>query len=633
MPPAEPEVPAFQPPEPADPFEIPPTAPGHTPPAAPEVPAFQPPEPADPFEIPPTAPGYTPPPAPEVPAYQPPLEPVTPSYVPPLEPEDPYAIPPSAPGYTPPPEYQQLPGENPYGNSPAFVPPPPVAPGPYATGVETTPPRETEESTGAKRSYFRKDIEGLRAVAVLAVLFFHVGLPLFEGGYVGVDVFYVISGFLITGLLLREGETTGKVNLVRFYARRMRRLLPAALLVIVVTLVLSAIIVTPLRLTEIAGDAAASALYVANFRFAMEATNYLATEAPSPLLHYWTLGVEEQFYLVWPLILLVALRFLPTRLVGLFFLLLAVASFGLSLYWTWANPAWAFFSPTTRAWELAAGALIAIGLLRIPRRAPGITASISVVLGLLLIAASVFVGAILSDLDIGQNEFVNAIFATPDTPYPGVAALLPVFGRRAGDHGRQPRPHARRPLRAGQPGEPLHRPHQLLALPVALADPHPRAHRAGGRRPDHPPRCWPAWRSCWRSSAPSSGSGRSARQARSIGAPGVRSSWDSSSSVAVGATALMMSGAITLPSQIDLPWIQPPKEVAELAGVRDDLPASYADGCHLLGYRQQKVKTECVYGDPDGEQDSHAHRRLPCSAVDAGTRHLCATEGLAPGGP
>ena len=194
-----------------------------------------------------------------------------------------------------------------------------------------------------------------------------------------------------------------------FYARRMRRLLPAALVVIVVTLAASAVILSPLRLTEVAGDAAASALYVSNFRFALEATDYLSVAAPSPFLHYWSLGVEEQFYLVWPLVLLSAARLLPRRLLGWFLLVLGVVSFGLSLYWTDAAPPWAFFSPVTRAWELAAGALLAVGLVRIPRRAPRGTGSIAVGIGLALIVAGVVV---ISD----------------ETQFPGLAALLPVLG-------------------------------------------------------------------------------------------------------------------------------------------------------------------------------------------------------------
>ena len=538
----------------------------------------------------------------------------------------------------PPPEYQQLPGENsfdttPYGDQPygqqpyqspygqTPTPPPPTDPGPYAV-AGSSPPTDTEDTIEGDKPYFRKDIEGLRAIAVLAVVLFHVGLPLFDGGYVGVDVFYVISGFLITGLLLREGENTGKVDLLRFYARRMRRLLPSALLVIVVTLVLSALIVSPLRLTEIAGDAAASALYVANFRFALEATNYLAVELPSPLLHYWSLGVEEQFYLLWPLILLATLRFLPGRLVGIFVLLLGIASFVLSLVWTETQPEWAFFSPVTRAWELAAGALIAIGLLRIPRRLPRFTASIAVAIGLLLIAASVMAGGLLSELDLGQNDFFNAIFATADTPYPGVAAILPVLGAAfvilGGSHSRTlvGRIVLGNPLSRyiGRISYSLYLWHWpiLILVPIELG-----LYGLGTRLALAGVAMVLAvlstelWERPWRrTGALDRRSGGTVR----LGLVG---------SVGVGVTALMMSGAITLPSNLDLPWIRPPKVVAELAGVRDDLPGFYDDGCHLLGYRQQKLATECVYGDPDGAKtamligDSHAAQWMPVLDVYA----------------
>ncbi len=188
-------------------------------------------------------------------------------------------------------------------------------------------------------------------MAVIAVLLFHVGIPATEGGFVGVDVFYVISGFLITGLLLREGQGSGRIDLLAFYARRMRRLLPAALVVIVVTLAASAVVLSPLRLPEVAGDAAASALYVSNFRFALEATDYLAVGDPSPYLHYWSLGVEEQFYLVWPLIMLAAVRLLSLRFVGPALLLLGLGSFALSLYWTDASPWAGTTSPSAWSWR------------------------------------------------------------------------------------------------------------------------------------------------------------------------------------------------------------------------------------------------------------------------------------------
>jgi peptidoglycan/LPS O-acetylase OafA/YrhL len=169
------------------------------------------------------------------------------------------------------------------------------------------------------RAPFRPDIEGLRAVAVLLVLAYHARIPGFPGGYIGVDVFYVVSGFLITGLIVRELRETGRVDLLTFYARRARRLLPAALVVIALTVSASAIVLPPLRVPDVAADGAAAALYVSNIRFAAQATDYLQAELdPSPLLHFWSLGVEEQFYLFWPaLLLLVAGRGTNIRRIGL----------------------------------------------------------------------------------------------------------------------------------------------------------------------------------------------------------------------------------------------------------------------------------------------------------------------------
>src|SRR5438094_247068 len=141
---------------------------------------------------------------------------------------------------------------------------------------------------------FRPDIEGLRAVAVLAVVLFHAGVPGVSGGFVGVDVFFVISGFLITGLLWRDVQSTGTVRLLRFYGARARRLLPAAILVLVVTVLAATWLLPPLTTRSVQGDAVASALYVGNYRLALRGTDYLAADtAPSPFQHYWSLGVEE----------------------------------------------------------------------------------------------------------------------------------------------------------------------------------------------------------------------------------------------------------------------------------------------------------------------------------------------------
>ena len=150
------------------------------------------------------------------------------------------------------------------------------------------------------RDTFRPDIEGLRGVAILLVVLYHsslvVGIP---GGFVGVDVFFVVSGFLITGLLLRERERSGSISLPAFYARRVRRLLPAGVVALACTLVASFVVLAPLDRAAVALDAAAAALSIGNIRFALAEGDYFAAvTTPSPLLHYWSLAVEEQFYLV-----------------------------------------------------------------------------------------------------------------------------------------------------------------------------------------------------------------------------------------------------------------------------------------------------------------------------------------------
>ncbi len=256
----------------------------------------------------------------------------------------------------------------------------------------------------------RGDIEGLRAVAVLLVLVFHASLG-FPGGFVGVDVFFVISGFLITGLLLREREATGTISLQDFYARRVRRLLPAAALVLLVTLAASVVLLPPLLLPGIAGDTAAAALYVSNMGFAVQATDYFAAgQAPSPILHFWSLGVEEQFYLFWPAIMLLIARgaLRPARRVGLAIVVIAVASFGFAFWLTSVAEPWAFFSLPSRAWELGLGGILAVAGSRLAR----IPGSIAVAAGWLGLAMIVLAGVLFSD----------------STPFPGTAALLPTVG-------------------------------------------------------------------------------------------------------------------------------------------------------------------------------------------------------------
>jgi peptidoglycan/LPS O-acetylase OafA/YrhL len=271
---------------------------------------------------------------------------------------------------------------------------------------------------------------------VLAVVLFHAGMPGVGGGYIGVDVFFVISGFLITGLLWREVTGTGTVQLGRFYGARARRLLPAATTVGVATSIGAALLLPPLQARSVLGDGIASALYVGNYRFAIQGTDYLAADTPpSPFQHYWSLGVEEQFYLLWPALIIGTAWFIRHR-TGLgsrpatmraverpeeepgnwarinpyLFVLaaLAVVSFALSLAWTRSSPPWAFFSLPTRAWELAVGGLVALSAAHW-RRLPALAAALAGWGGLAVV--------VLACIQLGTG-----------TPYPGTAALLPVLG-------------------------------------------------------------------------------------------------------------------------------------------------------------------------------------------------------------
>ena len=276
--------------------------------------------------------------------------------------------------------------------------------------------------TALPQKQFRPDIEGLRAVAVIAVVLFHAGLPGVGGGFIGVDVFFVVSGFLITGLLWREASGTGTVQLARFYGARARRLLPAAVTVLVATCIASAVLLPPLQARSVIGDGIASALYVGNYRFAIQGTDYLAADAPpSPLQHYWSLGVEEQFYLLWPALIIGTAWLLArlarrtgtvaTRSVAPYLLvlaLLAAVSLVVSLWWTDSLPSWAFFSLPTRAWELAVGGLVALSA-GAWRHLPGPSAAVVGWGGLALI--------VVTCTQVGET-----------TPYPGTTALLPVLG-------------------------------------------------------------------------------------------------------------------------------------------------------------------------------------------------------------
>jgi peptidoglycan/LPS O-acetylase OafA/YrhL len=209
----------------------------------------------------------------------------------------------------------------------------------------------------SQTSGYRPEIDGLRAVAVLAVVLFHARAPGFSGGFVGVDVFFVISGFLITGILLTEADRDRGISIRDFYARRARRLLPAAVLVILVTLLAAWWVFPPAELANYAQSALMAVAYLANVRFMQAATNYFAaSHAVDPFLHTWSLAVEEQFYLFWPLtLLLLSRRFRGGR--TLIIVAISAASFFLSIWISHHSQPTAFFGAHTRAWEFGLGAL------------------------------------------------------------------------------------------------------------------------------------------------------------------------------------------------------------------------------------------------------------------------------------
>ncbi|MFC4243094.1 acyltransferase family protein [Gryllotalpicola reticulitermitis] len=260
----------------------------------------------------------------------------------------------------------------------------------------------------------RQDIQGLRALAVTAVVLDHAAVPGVAGGYIGVDMFFVVSGFLITGQLLRRLRKTGRIGFADFYARRARRILPASFTVLALTVGGVFLFVPPTLRAQAMTDAAAVALYVPNYVFAVRGTDYLANTTPSVFQHYWSLGVEEQFYLLWPALLGVAWVLLRRRRRAIAAVLgvLAIVSLVVGIWLTRTNEPWAFFALWPRAWELAAGGLLAIAAPTVRRLLPAWGARI---LGWAGVAGIV----------------VGCVVFTADTTFPGTAALLPVLATAA----------------------------------------------------------------------------------------------------------------------------------------------------------------------------------------------------------
>ncbi len=293
------------------------------------------------------------------------------------------------------------------------------------TTAHDTRPAPPASAPGVRRALTRPDdpsgrirpeIQALRAIAVVAVVVYHFFPGRLPGGYVGVDVFFVISGYLIIGHLLREVESTGRVRLVDFWARRARRLIPASAVTLIATAVAIVIWVPRVYWTQFLDELGAAALYVVNWALAASSVDYLgAQNAPSPVQHFWSLSVEEQFYIAWPLLIVLVLaaarmfRWADRRRAMLILLVVVTAASAVHSVWSTADSqASAYFFTTTRAWEFSAGGVLAAlgGRLRIPRG--GVASTLSW-LGLGLIAVAV-------------------VAYSDGTAFPGYAAALPVAG-------------------------------------------------------------------------------------------------------------------------------------------------------------------------------------------------------------
>ncbi len=287
--------------------------------------------------------------------------------------------------------------------------------------TDARPSSRREQNQRGPRNPPRRDIQGLRAFAVLVVFLDHLfGWP--TGGFVGVDMFFVISGFLITGLLLREYEKTGTISFRKFYIARAKRIIPAATLTLIVTALLGFVVFAGNRAISITWDAVWAFLFSANWNFAAKGTEYFDQGGPvSPLQHYWSLSVEEQFYFVWPWLLLVLLylfaRFGPMTsakvrvIAGTTIALITVASFTWAGAQATAEPTFAYFSTFTRAWELGLGALLAV------------LAPLFVKLNPVFRTVLAYVGL--------TGMVISCFTITPTTVWPAPWALLPTLATGA----------------------------------------------------------------------------------------------------------------------------------------------------------------------------------------------------------
>ena len=294
------------------------------------------------------------------------------------------------------------------------------------------------------------EIQGLRALAATLVLVFHA--KFLPGGFVGVDIFYVISGFLITGLLLKELNSNGRISLKAFYLRRSKRLLPASFLVLFITAIVAWLLLPPISRGSIGRDLIATTLYVSNYLFAWWQNDYQNLNAvPSPFIHYWSLAVEEQFYLFWPIFIIALAKLKSSRKFLIGFWSVTIITFALGVWLTVLAPIWAFYSLPTRSWELSIGALIAL-LPRLQNQK-----RVVAIIGLVALLVSTF-------------------WFSEETAFPGFYALLPVLGTAAllSSIGNWPNPIKwlatnRISLWLGKISYPLYLWHwPVLVLPIAL---------------------------------------------------------------------------------------------------------------------------------------------------------------------
>ena len=300
-------------------------------------------------------------------------------------------------------------------------------------------PFQKRKTNGSDKpeSKVRKDIQGMRAIAVLIVIAYHADFSFIPGGFIGVDIFFVLSGFLITGALLREIQRDGRINLGNFWARRVRRLLPTSIVVLVVTLFVSMRVLPLLQRASVSADVMWASLFSANWRFAIQQTDYLAADqVDSPVLHYWSLGVEEQFYVVWPILILLCMLLARTVVrqinvrklrasqqstesteilnwtLTLVLSILTATSFLICFRLSTSDQPFAYFGTFSRAWQLALGGLLAIwtqALMKISHR----TQSLLGVVGSVAICYSMF---FIHESQVGV------------TPYPGWLAVAPTIG-------------------------------------------------------------------------------------------------------------------------------------------------------------------------------------------------------------